>query len=187
MTNNRIMSLDQATISCGYSIFEEDGELVESGRFMADKKEKNITSRIEKIYTQIYNKSIEQNVKYFVFEDTFNKLNIQVTKNLCWLQGAIMQMSFINDYGFVMYYPSSWRSKLEFKRKNKKNNPQLDFKNNREYAKFQAIEYVNKKYNMRLEYKKEGDDDIAEAICIGLAYLKDKIELLAKNKIIRKV
>ena len=73
---SRFMSLDQATKICGYSIFEDD-VLLESGVFMSDQKEKNITTRIEQIYNKIYEKSKEYNVDSFVFEDTFNKNNIQ--------------------------------------------------------------------------------------------------------------
>lgn len=167
MGKYRFMSLDQATKICGYAIFEED-KLIDSGTFISNGDTGLL--RIEEIYKQIYKKSKEYEIEAFVFEDTFSKLNVKVTKLLCWLQGAIMQMAFVEDYGFVMYYPSSWRKNLGFKRKCKKN-PQLDFKTNRLYQKYQAIEYVNNIYDLNLSNK---DDDIAEAICIGLAYLKEK-------------
>ena len=168
MTTNRLLSLDQATKVCGYAVFEKD-VLIESGTFEADKNEKNPITRIEQIYLQVYKKKKEYGIKYFVFEDTFNTMNIQVTKTLCWLQGAIMQMAFIEDCGFIMYMPSSWRKQLGFKTKSKKTNPQPKFKTNRDYQKHQAVEYVNGELGLNLSYK---EDDRAEAICIGLAHIK---------------
>lgn len=164
------MSLDQATKICGYAIFT-DGKLIESGSFMnSDPKEKNGITRIEEIYVQIYKKAKEYSVNAFIFEDTFQKQNVKVTKLLCWLQGAIMQLAFIEDLGFTMYMPTSWRKVLGFKRKSKKTNPQPDFKTNRDYQKYQAVEYVNNELGLMLGYD---EDDRAEAICIGMAYLKE--------------
>jgi len=160
------MSLDQATKKCGYAIFDS-GKLIESGVFISN--DKDSMKRIEEIYVKINNKAKEYDIDSFIFEDTFQKVNIQVTKLLCWLQGAIMSMAFIEDYGFVMYMPTSWRKELGFKKKSKSNKESLDFKTNREYQKFQAIRYVNSELGLMLS---QDEDDRAEAICIGLAYLK---------------
>lgn len=35
-----------------------------------------------------------------------------------------------------------------------------------------SIRYVNKRLKMNLEVDKDGDPDIADAICLGFAYLK---------------
>lgn len=167
---SRFMALDQSTTCTGYAIFEGN-HLIESGLFKESSKD--IMVRIEGIYNQILDKANEYNVKSFIFEDTFSTLNVKVTKTLCWLQGAIMSLAFTKDYGYVLYYPNSWRKILDFKRKSKKSNPQPNFKNNREYQKYQAIEYAKNNYDVCLTYGSKGDDDRAEAICIGHAYIKE--------------
>lgn len=165
---DKFISIDQATKKCGYAIFENDIPIKYG---ILESTDKDIIKRIEEIYVQLYKIIKEYDIGYFIFEDTFSSLNIKVSKTLCWLQGAIMQLAFVEDCGFLIYAPTSWRKLLGFKNINKKN-PQPQFKNNREYKKHQAIEYVNNKFNLNLQKE---DDDIAEAICIGLAYLAERV------------
>ena len=167
-TMNKFIALDQSSTKTGYAIFE-DCKLIEYGLFACKKGEKDILIRIEDMYMQLHNKMNEQQLRQFVFEDTFNKLNVRVSKHLAFLQGAIMGLAFVNDYAFNIYMPSAWRSLLDFKKKSKKN-PQPDFKKNRDYQKHLAVEFANKEYNLNLQ---NDDDDIAEAICIGHAFMID--------------
>ena len=163
---NKFIALDQSTTKTGYAIFE-DCKLVEYGLFAS--KDKDMLFRIEEMYLQLHDKMEEFEIKQFVFEDTFNKLNVKASKHLAYLQGAMMGLAFINDYAFNMYMPTAWRSLLGFKKKSKKN-PQPDFKTNRDYQKHLAINFVNEEYNLDLNEKQ---DDEAEAICIGHAFMKD--------------
>jgi Holliday junction resolvasome RuvABC endonuclease subunit len=163
---NKFIALDQSTTITGYAVFE-DLKLIESGVFWS--KDKNMLTRIEDMYLDIHKKMVEHDIRQFVFEDTFNRLNVQVSKHLAFLQGAIMGLAFVNDYAFNIYMPDAWRSLLGFKKKSKKN-PQPDFKTNREYQKHLAIEFANEKYGLMLGEK---EDDRAEAICIGHAFMKD--------------
>ena len=164
----KILALDQSTKLVGWSIFE-DGNLLNYGLITADEKEKNIVNRIEQIYIQIDKKIKEEGITNFVFEDTFSSRNLKVSKVLAWMQGGIITMSFLNDYGFQIYAPNEWRSALGFKKKSKYN-PQPEFKTNRDYQKWQAIDYANKNFGCNFEYGNKGDDDQAESICIGIAH-----------------
>ena len=101
---NKFIAIDQATKVCGYAIFD-NYKLIEYGVFTS--KNKDILVRIEEIYIQLHNKIVEQDIKQFIFEDTFNKTNASVSKGLAWLQGALMSMAFINDYAFNMYMPAA--------------------------------------------------------------------------------
>jgi len=163
---NKFIALDQSTTKTGYAIFE-DLKLIESGIFWS--KDKDMLTRIEEMYLQIHKKMIEYDIHQFVFEDTFNRLNVKVSKHLAFLQGAIMGLAFVNDYAFNIYMPAAWRALLGFKKKSKQN-PQPNFKKNRDYQKHLAIEFANNKYELMLH---EDEDDRAEAICIGHAFMID--------------
>jgi Holliday junction resolvasome RuvABC endonuclease subunit len=163
---NKFIALDQSTTTTGYAIFE-DLKLIESGVFWS--KDKDILIRIEDMYLQLHGKMKEHELKQFIFEDTFKKLNINVSKHLAFLQGAIMGLAFVHDYAFNIYMPSAWRSLLGFKKKSK-NNPQPEFKTNRDYQKHLAIEFANKMYGLSLG---SDEDDRAEAICMGHAFMID--------------
>ena len=155
-----ILCLDCATKVSGYAIFKVN-ILKEYGLIKSKKNETNPHIRIEEMYNQIKKIIKDEKIEYIVLEDSFLLNNVDVMKQLCRLQGSIISLCYDYNIGFYMFLPSEWRKKLEFKGKN------------RQKQKTQAIDYVNNKYNFNLTYKKDsGDDDIAEAICIGESFNK---------------
>ena len=155
-----ILCLDNATKTCGYSIFK-DLDLIEYGLIESEKNEKNPMIRIEQIYSQINEIVNIKNINYIVFEDTMFIKNIDTLKQLCQLQGCIMSLCFDKNIGFHMFLPGQWRKHLGFKGRK------------REEQKIQAIDFVNKEYEFNLTYVKDnGNDDKAEAICIGIDFNK---------------
>jgi len=152
-----IMSLDNATKVCGVAIFAGD-KLKYSGTIEANKNERNSMTRTEQIYRQIVAMAAEHKVDYIIFEDSFFSQNINTLKQLCRLQGCIMALCYAADIGFYLFMPTEWRSML-WQGVGKK----------REEQKKCAVDYVNTNYGMDLTYK---EDDEAEAICLGEAFIK---------------
>lgn len=105
------------------------------------------------------NSIIEQLDKYkpdiIVIEDDWNKNNAQTTKALSEIIGAVHGYSISNKIYFHKMLPATWRSYLGFDIGNKK----------REELKQMAIDYVDKKYNLKV------NDDTAESCCIAEALI----------------
>ena len=83
-----------------------------------------------------------------------------------------MSLCFKYNINFSFYAPSAWRSLIglyDGTRNGMKRNVQ----------KQRAIDKINSLYNLNFIYNevetktKHTDDDKAEAICLGLAYIKD--------------
>jgi Holliday junction resolvasome RuvABC endonuclease subunit len=164
----KIMSIDGATRKSGWSTFEKDNGiwLIECGIYRS-KDSLNATDRIEDMFMQMKTEVELFKPDYVVFEDSPG-VSITTTKMLSRLHGCIMGLAYIYDLGLYEYLPSQWRSIMEFKGSTK-----------REFQKQRAIAHVNEKYGMKLIYDKSdknGHDDIAEAICIGEAFIKDRMK-----------
>lgn len=93
---------------------------------------------------------------YVAFEDIQNQANNETYKKLAYCQSAIYLWCYFNDIHCSTLGPSHWRSVLGG-----------NFGRKREEQKKAAIEYVRRACN------KEVSSDEADAICIGLAYLKE--------------
>jgi Holliday junction resolvasome RuvABC endonuclease subunit len=163
----RILALDQASIITGYAIFD-DGDLVSFGKLTADKSV-SPEDRFEEMCRKIHLLFLKSKADIIIFEDVSLRTSIKTLITLSRLQGAIMDMSYWHNTAFKIYAPTQWRKVLGFNQGNKVN---------REALKTQAIDYVSKCYGITAK------DDIAEAICIGLAYLRDSgvIEEIKEKK-----
>jgi Holliday junction resolvasome RuvABC endonuclease subunit len=163
-----ILGLDQGTKKCGFSIFT-DGVLSSFGVFLAPEKFL-IEQRTIIIYEQIKKVIIKYGITQVVFEETTlqGANNAKLLRDLARLQGTIMVLCHENKIKYTVLYPSTWRSLLGFLSGKSKEDTK------REKMKECAIAHVNLKYNMKL---KKTDDDVAEGICIGEAFL-----LSSKNK-----
>lgn len=150
-----ILSLDNSTTTCGYAIWKK-GKLINSGTISANKKDKPMV-RMEQLFGEIQSLVDKYKITYIIFEDGFQRRNVDVLKTLCRLQGVIIGLCIINDLGFYLFLPSEWRSKL------------WTSNAKREEQKRLAVEYANKNFGLNLEFK---DNDEAEAICLGSAFLK---------------
>ena len=83
--------------------------------------------------------------------------SVTVLVSLANLQGAIFQMCYEKDLGYVLYAPSTWRRIIGI----------IGGRLKRDQYKKKAIAFVENSYGITV------NDDCAEAICMGLAYLID--------------
>lgn len=155
----QLLSLDLSTKSSGWAVFE-DGKLLDYGCITASSTD--LINRIHKMTNEInslvlnkykINKIIVEEVRP---EGGYGVGNQKTHKALMWLQAAIA--IFIHDtypeIEIEYIYPSSWRASLGIK-----NGRGIK----RQTLKEADMEFVKNKYRINV------NDDIADAICIGLA------------------
>lgn len=153
-----MISLDQALQVSGYAIFEQ-GKLKESGVFSLPKT-KPIEQRLALLYQELENllqKVDDENVT-IVFEDIqLQAGNVKTYQRLAYVQAAILLWCYYHQIDYTIEPPSHWRKILGG-----------GFGHKREEQKQHAIDLVEQICG------KEVSSDEADAICIGLAYLKEK-------------
>jgi hypothetical protein len=94
-----------------------------------------------------------------VLEDTYLKLNPKMFKDSCVFQGILLKWAEDKGHSFISLHATSWRKGKILKRK-------------RVDQKQEAIDLVNSKYGLRLDYhqnKQKSYDDCAEAILLAEA------------------
>lgn len=171
-----ILALDMATKKTGWAVFDDAGCLVEYGVFRATSD--NTKERMREIYFEIENK-IKQypELTTVIFEDVplNNHNNLKTGKDLSILQGVVISLCFAHELGYILYNPSAWRSIIGLY-----NGTREGLK--RDFQKQAAVNKVNELYNLGFVYNETEtktrltDDDKAEAICLGLAYIKENKE-----------
>lgn len=158
-----VLSLDLSTHSTGFAIFK-DGNLKEYGCLEA--KGKNPIERIYIIIKQIeeiLDRQENSNIERIIAEEVRPENNqtgpgnLRTHKVLMWLQAALEFLNYNNKKIKIEYiYPSEWRAKCGIRTgKNIK----------RDALKQKDIDFVKDQYGI------EVNDDIADAIGIGYAYL----------------
>ena len=106
---------------------------------------------------------------------SINHNNLKTGKDLSILQGVVLSLCFKYELDYVLYNPSAWRSIVGLY-----NGTREGMK--REYQKRAAVDKVNELFNFDFIYNETEtktrltDDDKAEAICLGLAYIKENKE-----------
>jgi Holliday junction resolvasome RuvABC endonuclease subunit len=166
-----ILSLDLATKKTGFAIFI-NRKLDNFG--LIQSTEGNYQERIlctrEKIVELIKKHKIKQIVLEEVGINPRN--NLIVAHDLCVCQGVILDLCCIYKLGLKLYAPSSWRALM-----GTYDGTRAGMK--REVQKEKAISIVNELYGYDFKYFKSdtkkniSDDDICEAILMGLAFLKE--------------
>lgn len=152
----KILGIDASTKCSGYCLIDENGKLLFHSIFdysNVEDVDERIDAQIE-CFVKLFDKW-DPDICYI--EDTWKAgkvLNIQTTKKLTNLIGAVRCLCIQHDCVFNTIYPSSWRSVLG-----------LDggAGTKREEFKRRAMMYVNEKYGLIV-----GDDE-AEGICIANA------------------
>lgn len=171
-----ILALDMATKKTGWALFNYKGELVEYGVIRTTASETK--DRMEEIYFQICEILNEYKlITTIVFEDVplNNHNNLKTGKDLSILQGVMLSLCFEHQLDYELYNPSAWRSIIGLY-----NGTREGMK--RDYQKQAAVNKVNEVYGFNFVYNETEtktrltDDDKAEAICLGLAYIKEKEE-----------
>lgn len=153
----RIISFDQSTRLTAYAVFD-DGKL-EQYNFIK-LKTKDTDKRFVEMIQRIVEVIADVAPDVVVLENVSLQTNAATLTSLARLLGAITGWCIFEDIQYDLYYASQWRSILGFK--NGRNC-------NREYYKEKAIAYIKDLFGV------DEGDDVAEAICIGLAYIKDKV------------
>lgn len=158
----KLLSLDLSTKSTGYAVFE-DNVLVDYGCIKASSTD--VINRIQKITKEINNVLLKHsNIKKIVVEEVRPENgqkgvgNLRTHKVLMWLQAALeflIHDSFAS-ISIEYLYPSEWRKVCGI---------QTGRGIMREKLKQADINFVKKIYNI------EVNDDIADAIGIGHAYI----------------
>lgn len=144
-------SLDISTNNTGFAVFE-NGKYKTSFLLNHSTNKDERTRSIE--MAQDILKYLEEYKPAIVsIEDTYCGFNPSSMKKLTRLQGVVFGWAISQKADFNLYTPSSWRKEFGDLFKSKK----------REECKKIAVNYVNDKY------KKEVNDDEAEAILIGEA------------------
>jgi Holliday junction resolvasome RuvABC endonuclease subunit len=158
----KILALDQALVTTGYSVFEDD-RLVTSGVFAVKAKENVIELRLAAIWKELDNIYEEYEPDKVIFEDIQKQSDQLTYKKLAYVQATILLWCYFRDVKYSIMAPSHWRKIIS-------DNYHIKFGRKREEQKQVAIDFVNQKYDL------EVSSDIADAICIGTAYLLETNE-----------
>lgn len=153
----RVLSFDQASAKTGWAVFDGDA-LVDCGLIDLS-YDKNTESRIKKMALAIHKLITDAGPDIVVAEGVQMQSSPKVFAVLARIQGCIMQSCFIQGCKYLTYAPSTWRKKLRFR---------IGSGTPRGALKQQAIDFVHEIFKMDIE------EDVCEAICIGVAYAVEK-------------
>ena len=153
-----VIALDQALQVSGYAIFNGN-KLQESGTFSLSKT-KPIEQRLALLYQELENllQKVDDEHVRLVFEDIqLQAGNVKTYQRLAYVQAAILLWCYYHQINYDILPPSHWRKVLGG-----------GFGRKRDEQKQHAIDLVRKTCG------KEVTSDEADAICIGLAALKER-------------
>lgn len=158
-----LLALDCSTKSTGVAIFKDKNLM---GQSCITASSNDLYKRIHKMVDNILALVEQLNIEKIVMEEVIpdHSKNTNTFKALMFLQ-ALIHIELHDKYPNVqieLVYPSSWRSAcgIEDGRGSR-----------REQKKQKDIAFANQTYGLSLT-----NDDIADAICIGHAYLHPKKE-----------
>lgn len=156
----KIIGLDLSTKKSGYSIFKND-KLISHG-IIDLSKNKDMDVRTRQMMIAVCNMIKKESPDYVIVEDSFSNGNVQVTKDLAYIIGAVLYQCESNDIASEKVLPSQWRARIGLSQSKKK----------RQELKQEAIDMVRSRYHF------DPIEDEAEAILIGLSKTyKDQSEL----------
>lgn len=158
----KILSIDASSKSSGVAIFNNK-QLIDYKCLTA--KGANPLNRIKDIIKQIDIILQEQEIEKIILEEVHpekdaSPKNIHTYKVLMYLQAAINFLinEKYNNIEIKYLYPSEWRKKCGI---------DISKRKQREALKQEDIKFVKDLYKIDV------NDDIADAICIGYAYVND--------------
>lgn len=157
--NKKILALDPSSKSTGFAVFEND-KLKKYGCITASST--NLFHRIDKIIEELKKIIAEDQPNVIVIEDVIPAdvhNNIKIYKALTYLQGYVLHTLDDNKITDIKFYlANEWRSKCRIK-----TGPGIK----RDSLKPKDIAFVKEQYGIDV------NDDVADAISIGYAYLHD--------------
>lgn len=153
------ISLDESTTSTGYAVFENK-KLIDYGVFTH--KSKNVIERINYMFNRIEDMLEYYEPNNIAIENVQITLSAPTAKSLMGLQLIIELLAYKKGINCESIRTTSWRKILGLS-----NSPKLK----RQEKKQQTIDYVENKYNIKID-----KDDVSDAIAIGTAYIMEKGE-----------
>ena len=175
-----LISIDGSTTNTGIAVFDYNTkELIDytcikpdnpyeinknmNKQEKAEIKKKNMDYRIIDIIKGINNYLKEYKPKMIVIEDTYMGKDGYAYKKLCHIQGLVLNYSIEHKRCSICFYsPTTWRKAVGIP------NSENKVKLKRKELKSRAIGLVKQIYNIDV------GDDIADSICIGLAFFNKK-------------
>ena len=151
----KILSFDQSTVKTGYAVF--DGTDLIAHGVIDLHKEKDAWEREQLMRIKIKDLIKVNYPKVVVLEGVSAQSNPQTVIKLGRLQGHIMSAAWDHGADVKIYLPTEWR-KIDGIKQGPRSRKEL---------KEQSISLVLDAYGLSLP------EDEAEAIAIGIAYLKD--------------
>lgn len=151
---NRLISFDQATRNTGFACFE-GSDLRNYGLLEASGADGD--ARLDEMAVQIRDLIRRYNPKFVVFEGVLFQKSPNALIMLANLQGIIRGICQERGCEYAVYAPTSWRSLIGL---------QQGRGITRDKLKEQAVKFVHSAYGIDVE------EDVCEAICIGLAHLR---------------
>ena len=151
---DRLIAFDQATRHTGFACFEGP-DLRNYGLLEASGKDSD--ARLDEMAVQMRDLIRRYNPKFIVFEGVLFQKSPNALIMLANLQGILRGICQERGCGYAVYAPTSWRSLIGL---------QQGKGITRDKLKEQAVQFVRAAYGIEVE------EDVCEAICIGLAHLK---------------
>lgn len=164
----RILSFDQSSIRTGWSCFDGT-DLVNFG--LIDLSDVPVEDRLNAMALRISELAERYNPETIVMEGVVYQRNVSTLITLANLQGMIFEICRQRGAGKCVLPPTAWRRQLEIKQG-------AGIK--REELKKQAVALIYASYGIYV------DEDVCEAICIGLGWLKMNGLLPDLKQIVRK-
>lgn len=154
----KILALDQASRTSGYSVFE-DNQLVTSGKFTFEDSDMGL--RLKKIRQKVEELIEEYSPEVLVLEDIqLQKAvgnNVVTYKVLAQVIGVLIELAAEKQIKYELVHSSTWKSHLGIGGRT------------RPEQKKNAQAYVEKMYSLKVS------QDQSDAICIGTYYINNKL------------
>lgn len=156
-----ILCLDQSSSNVGWAIFR-DAKLYKYGfiDLKTINKGSDILSHAQRrqyMFEELSKLIKEENIEHIIYEDIFNKNNIQTVIKLAKVQGEVEHIGTENNVSFEEIKAVEWRSYLPLKCESKK----------REDVKKGVCEYIQSIY----PDLKDHPEDTNEAVAIGIGWI----------------
>ena len=151
------MAVDESIGSTGVAVFKGD-KLIATKRIKTKSKQ-STQERMTIIENELREMAVKYKATVFLAEDVYVNKSIMSYKYNLFIQGMLFSLSKnVKDGIYCLYHPTHWRKILGMDCHGKKRNElkQMD------------IDYVKDKLGVITDC-----DDIADAICIGMAYLTE--------------
>ncbi len=153
----RMISLDTSTRCTGFCCFE-NGEIKDFGKVKANDEEP-----LDEMMALIYGLLQEYKPDIVVLENTVVTRNAKVQRSLTMILGAARLWAILNHSFYFTINPSEWRKLVK--------KPDEILPKKREELKKWSIDKAREYYN-GCSGNFDGNDDISDALLIGVAYTK---------------